>query len=120
VTEVLNTGGLVTVASSNSQVLSSPLPLLFLLNSGIGLRILEANSPSTLSFWRSTIMLLGLLVPDRVPRPTIGDEGIILMTLMKDERLTIDFTLDYHCVAILESCLVVVLGFPMLLLVTWA
>ena len=48
------------------------LPLLFLLNSGIGLPILEASSPMTRSLIGSYIW--GLF--DR--RPMRGDEGIIL------------------------------------------
>jgi hypothetical protein len=57
------------------------LPLLFLLNSGIGFPILVANSPITLSFTKSSRSILGLLVPER--RPNIGDEGIIFADLKK-------------------------------------
>ena len=56
---------------------------MFLLNSGMGRPIREANSPITLSFTTSIWSIWGLAVPDL--RPIKGLEGIILNKNEKNE-----------------------------------
>jgi hypothetical protein len=55
-------------------------PRLFLLNSGMGRPIREANSPITLSLTTSMRSMFGLEVPDL--RPIKGLDGIILRILL--------------------------------------